>query len=99
MRNDTRSYMVGEKVYVFDIIEDVNTLRGKMYLGECRSNGRTAWLDESGFQFMGQRRVPAKLITNQSQSNPLGYGYTIWGGQIRDTLPHGRRWYMNGGRW
>lgn len=29
----------------------------------------------------------------------IPYGYTMWGGQLRDNLPHGRRWYMNGGRW
>ena len=29
----------------------------------------------------------------------IPYGYQMWGGQLRDALPHGRRWYMNGGRW
>jgi hypothetical protein len=35
---------------------------------------------------------------NQNQKETLGYGYGIWGGRIVDILPHGARYYINGGR-
>ena len=96
---EVKYYKVGYTTFTFDIIDTVNTKRGVMWLGKCRENGRGAWLDANGIQFCGDKRVDAIPITNPSNSNGIGYGYTMWGGQIRDALPHGRRWYMNGGRW
>ena len=37
-------------------------------------------------------------IPEKETSNVLGYGYGIWGGEIRDMLPHGSRYYINGKR-
>lgn len=95
-----KRYEVNGEVFTFDIVDSCNTLKGVMYVATCRENGKDAWLDSNGVQFMGERRIEAKEVFAQSLPSPsMPYGYSIWGGQIRDSLPHGRRYYMNGRRW
>lgn len=89
------SYEYNGFIYRFSEIEHLN---GRDY-GICITYpyvGIGAWLNDEGFQFEGRSAVTAKKITEEPV---IPYGYTLWGGQLRDSLPHGRRWYMNGGRW
>ena len=89
------SYEYNGVIYRFSNIEHLN---GYDY-GVCTTPphiGRGAWLDDKGFQLEGSSAVIAKKIT---EAPTIPYGYQMWGGQLRDALPHGRRWYMNGGRW
>lgn len=90
-----KRYKIDGKIYTFDVVESCDTLKGVMLIATCRENGKGAWLDPHGVQFMGERRIEADEVLN----HVLPYGYSIWGGQIRDSLPHGRRYYMNGRRW
>lgn len=90
-------YQVNDTVYHFKNIISEN---GRLW-GVCESEpyrGCGAWLDSNGFQFEYHKRVEARQIDPPTRS-AVPYGYTLWGGQLRDTLPHGRRWYMNGGHW
>ena len=89
------SYEYNGTIYEFSNIEHLN---GYDY-GVCITPpyyGRGAWLDDKGFQLEGSSAVIAKKMPEEPV---IPYGYTLWGGQLRDALPHGRRWYMNGGRW
>lgn len=88
------------RIYTFTVIgESFNGRYGKTLVGKCRETGETAYLDDNGVRFRGCDRIIASIIPNPSQQNQIPYGYGIWGGQLRDRLPHGRRYYMNGRRW
>lgn len=87
------------RVCTFDVSkESYNGRYGRTYIGKCRASGKYAYLDDNGVRFDGARRVLASIVPNARNQGQLPYGYGIWGGQIRDMLPHGRRYYMNGGR-
>ena len=80
--------------FSFEIIDSYQTVNGIMYYSKCRENGRFAWLDNnSGIQFEGNKRFEAVEIVNHD-SIRLPYGYTIWGGEVRDRLPNGARFYL-----
>lgn len=92
-----KKYLVNGATYTFDSLGkdyEVMTVKGKMWLATCRENGKEAWIDEqNGVQFIGERRVEAKEVLGCNQQVP--YGYSLWGGELRDNLPHGRRYYIN----
>lgn len=75
-------------VYSFD---DVHMECGVL-CGICTTHpneGKLAWLDTNGFQFEGSHYIQARPIDNVRCDN----SYTMWGGQLRDRLPHGARYY------
>lgn len=70
-----------------------------MLVGECTTKphwGQLAWLDPHGVQFFGEHRVVAVEIVTKT---PADNSYMMWGGELRDKLPHGARYYMRGKRW
>lgn len=86
-----KSYCYNGKVYDFT---DVHMECGMLY-GKCVTMpyyGEMAWLDSSGFQICGKRRVMASEVRPQVHTDN---SYTMWGGELRDTLPHGSRYYQN----
>lgn len=69
-----------------------------MLVGECTTRphwGQLAWLDPNGVQFFGEHRVEAVEIRAFQTDGT----YTMWGGELRDKLSHGARYYMRGKRW
>lgn len=80
--------------FSFDVLGEYPTAFGVMYYSKCRENGRFAWLDNGGIQFKGSRRFEAVEIVNHD-SVRLPYGYMIWGGEMRDKLPNGARFYLH----
>lgn len=100
--NETLTYEYAGQRFRFEIIETVPGY-SDFFLGKCIDGknsciGEEAWLDPNGFQFDGKRRVSAKKIvqgaTCSACSDHVPYGYAVWGGQLRDKLPHGARYYM-----
>ena len=87
-----KHYFANGKTYTFDIIYTEETKCGTVQLGVCRENGKTAWLDSRGIQFEGGRRFEA---TEMCAEPRVPYGYQMWGGELRDVLPHGARYYIN----
>lgn len=89
-----KSYAVNGVVYNFtNVHEECGVL-----VGECTTKphwGQLAWLDPSGVQFFGESRVDAVEVVAPSDADGT---YMLWGGQLRDKLPHGARYYMNGRR-
>ena len=85
-------YYANGKTYTFDIISAENTRYGTILWSKCRENGKMAWLDANGIRFEGEGRFEARKLAESC----LPAGYRIWGGQIRDALPHGARYYMRG---
>lgn len=89
-----KSYSVDGKVYDFtDVREECGMLNGM-----CTTSlyyGQRAWLDPHGFQIEGYRRVEAVEI---KPIKKVDNSYTMWGGELRDRLPHGARYYKRG-RW
>ena len=86
-----KSYSVDGKVYDFI---DVHMECGMLY-GRCTTSpyrNQYAWLDPDGFQICGKRRVTASEVKSQVH---IDNSYTMWGGEIRDNLPHGARYYRN----
>lgn len=80
--------------FSFDILGEYQTVNGIMYYSKCRENGRFTWLDNGGIQFEGGRRFEAVEIANHD-SIRLPYGYMLWGGEMRDSLPNGARFYLH----
>ena len=39
-----------------------------------------------------------ELYKQPKEESKLPFGFGIWGGQIRDLLPHSTRYYLNGRR-
>jgi hypothetical protein len=71
-----------------------------MLYGQCITGpyrGQYAWLDPEGFQICGKRRVQAEVLRPQ-EPTPVDNSYTMWGGELRDRLPHGARYYQRGRR-
>ena len=90
-----KSYCYNGKVYDFT---DVRMECGMLY-GMCVTMpyyGEMAWLDPNGFQICGKRRVEASEVKPHVHTDN---SYTMWGGELRDTLPHGARYYQRGRRW
>ena len=90
-----KSYSINGVVYGFT---DVRIECG-MLIGECTTRphwGQLAWLDPSGVQFWGERRVEAREVVAPTMTDN---SYTMWGGELRDKLPHGARYYQRGKRW
>lgn len=85
-------YYANGKTYTFDVINAENTRCGTMWWSKCRENGKMAWLDANGIQFEGEKRFEARKLA-ETRISP---GCQIWGGEIRDALPHGARHYMKG---
>lgn len=92
--SNTKTYRVDNTLYTFEVLNTLTTRRGTMWLGKCTRTGKEAWLDECGFQFDGAKRIPAQLVNNYQTDSSL----RLWGGELRDKLPHGARYYMNGRR-
>ena len=88
-----KRYYANGKDYTFDTTYEKNTMNGIIWLAVCRENGKEAWLDSHGIQFIGERRFEAEELF---LDNYVPYGYTVWGGELRDALPHGARYYMKG---
>lgn len=57
-----KRYRIGNTIYTFDVTYTEETRCGTMWLGKCRENGKEAWLDSRGVQFIGERRVDATEI-------------------------------------
>lgn len=89
-----KSYSVNGVVYNFT---DVHCENG-VFVGECITQphyGKLAWLDDKGIQFFYEPRIEAvEIVTHQTDGT-----YRMWGGELRDKLPHGARYYMRGKRW
>lgn len=79
-----------EKIYTFDVLETHETRIGTVWWGKCQENNRYAWLDENGIQFVGEDRFEAIKL----EEAHIPVGCQVWGGEIRDALPHGARYYM-----
>jgi hypothetical protein len=91
-----KSYSVNGVVYNFT---NVRMVSGMLY-GKCITapyHNEHAWLDSTGFQICGKRRVQA--VECAPVTTPCDNSYTMWGGQLRDKLPHGARYYQMGRRW
>ena len=89
-----KSYSVDGRVYDFT---DVHMECGMLY-GCCTTSpyrDKWAWLDPYGFQIERQRRIQATEVTPTVVDN----SYAMWGGELRDKLPHGARYYQRGKRW
>lgn len=92
---DVKYYqMANGDCFSFEILSEHQTVKGIMYYAKCRENGHFTWLDNSGIQFEGSRRFEAAEVVNHD-SVRLPYGYMIWGGEMRDKLPHGARFYLH----
>lgn len=88
-----KSYSVDGKVYDFtDVRMECGSLCGICTTGPYR--GKWAWLDSHGFQIERQRRIQAVEVKPTVTDN----SYTMWGGQLRDKLPNGARYYQRGRR-
>ena len=55
-------YYASGNTYTFDIKEAYNTRCGIVCYGKCRENGRFAWVDDKGIQFVGEKRFEAQKI-------------------------------------
>jgi hypothetical protein len=89
-----KSYSVNGVVYNFTNVHE----ECGMLVGECTTRphwGQLAWLDDHGVQFFGESRVEAQEVI---ESTLVDNSYTMWGGQLRDKLPHGARYYQRGRR-
>ena len=53
-----KTYYVNGQVLTFDIIEE-SEAKIPVWYAKCRENGKTAWLDNHGIQFEGERRFAA----------------------------------------
>lgn len=84
-------YYARGKTYTFNVINAENTRCGIVCYGKCRENGKMAWLDANGIQFDGEKRFEARKLAETR----IPVGCQMWGGEIRDALPHGARYYMN----
>ena len=89
-----KSYSVNGVVYDFTNVH----MECGMLVGECITKphwGKLAWLDPSGIQFfgVGNRRVQAVEVVHRPTI--CDNSYTVWGGELRDKLPHGARYYQN----
>lgn len=89
----TMQFVINNNRYTFDITYEELTRCGRMWFGVCRANNKEAWLDEHGVQFIGEHRQEATKV--EVTANTLPNGYALWGGQPRDALPHGARYYTN----
>lgn len=85
-----KKYYAQGKIYTFDIDLSIETYCDAVMEGICRENGKTAWLDANGIQFIGEHRFEAKELAETT----MPFGCKMWGGQIRDALPHGTRYYL-----
>ena len=83
----TKYYNISGKVYRFDNVE----MQAGCLMGYCKAENKYAWLDPNGVQFENERRMSAYEVSSEAQ---FPYGCTMWGGQIRDALPHGARYYL-----
>ena len=68
-----------------------------MYTNAESREDALAWA--YGLRLAKVELIEARPTAHSSETPTIPYGYQMWGGQLRDALPHGRRWYMNGGRW
>lgn len=91
---------VNGKVLNFEVIdqigEDTDYVR-------CKENGAYAFVTKKdGYNlFSWEREFPWErevIYVEEVKSVRLPYGYRMWGGELRDDLPHGARYYLNGGR-
>ena len=55
--------------------------RNCKYFDMCGDNMRT-------------RECKGRETKREEKKQEYPYGYTMWGGQLRDTLPHGARYYL-----
>lgn len=83
-------YYANGKTYTFDVSEAYETRCGIVCYGKCRENGKFAWIDGKGIQFVGEERFEAHKL----EESHMSIGCQMWGGQIRNALPHGARHYM-----
>ena len=91
MANEIKKYRVNGQVLTFEV-EDFDHI---ILFAGCKENKRDAfiypernlmeWIDDNS-----QQLIPIEEI----KDNNLPYGYNIWGGEVRDLLPHGARHYV-----
>lgn len=87
-----KSYSVNGVVYDFtDVHEECGMLNGMCLTPPYYGN--RAWLDSHSFQLEGYRRVEAREVVEPSR---VDNSYTVWGGELRDRLPRGARYYRKG---
>ena len=86
-------YYANGTTYTFEITETYDTRCGVIAYGKCRENGKSAWIDNKGIQFVGEERFEAHKL----EETHFPAGCQMWGGEIRDALPNGSRFYFNGG--
>ena len=89
-----KQYLLNGTIYNFvNVYKECGMLYGMcITFPHC---GKWAWLDSNGFQFEGRRRVAAEELADSPR---IDNSYTMWGGELRDKLPHGARYYQRG-RW
>jgi hypothetical protein len=88
-----KKYVANDKTYTFDVEYTEVTWRGTVWLGKCRENGKDAWIDSHGIQFVGECRFAAKQVDMPDSNFP--YGRIMWGGELRNARPRGARYYTN----
>ena len=92
MIEKVKRYTVGGKNYTFDVTYEEMTRCGMMWLGVCRENGKEAWLDAHGVQFIRERRQPAAEITYSDCALVIPAGCHYWGGEIRNNAQWRKKW-------
>ena len=92
MIKEVKRYTVNGKTYTFDVSYEEMTRCGMMWLGVCRENGKEAWLDADGVQFIGERRQSAFEVVYNNFSSVVPYGCHYWGGEIRNNKQWRKQW-------
>lgn len=85
-------FKVNGKILHFEYVSEGfdNTIYVK-----CKENGKYAFLyrEEGILLWDGELGTEAVEI-KEVESARLPYGYRMWGGELRDDLPHGARYYL-----
>ena len=92
MIKEIKQYIVNCNTYTFDVSYEEMTRCGMMWLGVCRENGKEAWLDTHGIQFVGERRQEAHAVAYHDCSFVVPHGCHYWGGEIRNNAQWRKQW-------
>lgn len=92
MTKEIKRYIVNGDTYTFDISYEEITSCGMMWLGMCRENGKEAWLDAHGIQFIGEDRQLASEIVYRDYSFIVPHDCHYWGKEIRNNAQWRRQW-------
>ena len=93
---NNKIYSVNGTEYEFtDVHIECGILCGRCITGY--HFGEYAWLDNDSFQIWGTKQwvQAVEIIPKTNVDNT----YIMWGGELRDRLPHGARYYQRGKRW